>query len=95
MMNWLKRLFGRKPNVLRLPPDWIKAADEQDAKGLPCVEVIGRPSSFTRIGYEIVIGADGQKAIKCLRCQKTSYSSGDVQHLYCANCKIFHSPRRF
>jgi hypothetical protein len=25
----------------------------------------------------------------------TSYSIGDIDHLYCANCKTFHARRKF
>ena len=37
--------------------------------------------------YEIV--EDG-KAIKCNVCGMTSWSSGDVEHRYCAKCNRFH-----
>ena len=88
ILNWL---FGKKKNVLRLPEAWIKAADEQEAKGLPGIEVIGRPPKRT---YEIGI-RDGQKFIKCLRCNMESFSTGDIDHLYCANCKVFHARNKF
>lgn len=52
------------------------------------VHVVGK------IGYEIIV-KDGQRAIKCLRCEMTSWSQGDVDHLYCANCKMFHQRRKF
>lgn len=51
------------------------------------VEIIGK------IGYEIIV-KDGQRAIKCLRCEMTSWHPEDVRHLYCGNCKEFHSRRK-
>lgn len=89
LLNWL---FGKKTTVLRIPEDWIKAADDQEAKGLPDIEVIGRPP---KPSYEIVVGEGGQKAIKCLRCNMVSYSKGDIDHLWCDNCKLFHYRRKF
>lgn len=37
--------------------------------------------------YEI---AEDKSWIKCLECGKTSYSSGDVENLYCGHCHKFH-----
>ena len=39
------------------------------------------------VGY--VISADG-KSIKCLTCNRTSHSQGDVDNLYCGACQKFH-----
>lgn len=39
------------------------------------------------LAYEII--GDG-KAIKCHVCGMTSWSEGDVEHLYCAKCNRFH-----
>jgi hypothetical protein len=30
------------------------------------------------------------RAIKCLTCEMTSWSAGDVKHRYCAKCLVFH-----
>jgi hypothetical protein len=78
--------------VLRLPKAWIKASEEAEARGeVSDIEVIGRPSSL--IDHEIIV-KDGLKAIKCLRCQKTSYNPNDVEQLYCGYCQAFHRRRR-
>ncbi len=55
------------------------------------ISVIGRypKPGFGMPAYEI-IDRDGRKAIKCLKCQKTSWHPGDVENLYCANCRVFH-----
>jgi hypothetical protein len=37
--------------------------------------------------YQIV---EGGKAIKCLRCEMTSWHPEDVRHRYCGNCNVFH-----
>jgi hypothetical protein len=34
--------------------------------------------------------ADDGKSIICLKCGMTSYSQGDISHLYCGNCHAFH-----
>ena len=90
LFSWL---FKKKPNVIRLPEDWIKAADKAEAEGVE-INVIGNPKSFGPIGYEILV-KDGARGIKCRKCQMTSWNPGDVDHLYCANCKIFHARRKF
>lgn len=46
------------------------------------------------LGYEIIV-KDGQRAITCLRCKMTSWSRGDVDHLYCGNCHVFHARKKF
>jgi hypothetical protein len=88
-MGIFSRLFGKKPLEIKIPESWIKAADEQEARGLPTIEVIGP------VGYEITINESGQRGILCRRCRMTSYSIGDIDHLYCANCKTFHARRKF
>lgn len=41
--------------------------------------------------YEIIYdNGQNQIGIKCLKCSLTSYSVDDIQHRYCAKCKIFH-----
>jgi hypothetical protein len=85
-MGFFDFLFRKKPTVLRIPESWKEASDE----GFE-LEVIGRPGS--RIDHEIIV-KDGQKAIKCLRCQKTSYNPSDVEQLYCGYCRVFHSRRK-
>ena len=30
------------------------------------------------------------KVIKCHRCGMSSYSAGDIEHLYCGKCEVFH-----
>lgn len=35
-------------------------------------------------------GEGSRQSITCLRCGMTSHHPGDVDHLYCANCKLFH-----
>ncbi len=92
-MGFFDFLFRKKPdNVLRLPKEWIKASEEAEARGeVSDIEVIGRPRNL--IDHEIIV-KDGQRAIKCLRCQKTSYNPGDVEQLYCGYCHIFHSRRK-
>ena len=39
--------------------------------------------------YEI---APDRQSIKCLRCGRTSYSLGDVEHLYCGACGYHDAP---
>ncbi len=47
---------------------------------------------FITAGYTIAVDeqAVGGKTITCHACKKTSYSPGDVGHLYCGNCCAFH-----
>lgn len=54
---------------------------------LPLPPIVNAGSDVT---YEI--GGVGQYApyIKCLRCNKTSYSMSDVKHRYCGYCKMYH-----
>lgn len=33
-------------------------------------------------------------SITCLRCGRTSYSRGDIDHRYCGHCKMFHDDQR-
>lgn len=33
---------------------------------------------------------DGYPAIRCLLCNKASFSAGDIEHRYCGRCHIFH-----
>lgn len=40
--------------------------------------------------YEILYKNGVPNAIKCLDCNITSYSPGDIEHLYCGNCRKFH-----
>lgn len=35
------------------------------------------------------LSPDG-KSIKCKRCKRVSYNQGDIEHHYCAHCKMFH-----
>ncbi len=37
---------------------------------------------------------DGFPTITCLRCNMTSWSPGDVQHLYCGNCHEYHIQKK-
>lgn len=41
-------------------------------------------------GLTYSLARDG-KSIHCWLCGRTSYSMGDVQHLYCGCCSQFHS----
>lgn len=43
-------------------------------------------------GAGYVISADGA-SITCLTCGATSYNASDVQHRYCARCKVFRDDR--
>jgi hypothetical protein len=45
--------------------------------------------------YEILMRADGVRAIKCLRCNAVSHNPNDVKELYCGNCHGFHEPRQY
>lgn len=49
---------------------------------------VARPKPLT---YEIipVEGMHGD-AIKCLKCEMTSYNPNDALHKYCGNCHEFH-----
>lgn len=40
--------------------------------------------------YKIELHEDGTQSIECLVCGMTSYSTGDVEHLYCGNCHEYH-----
>lgn len=80
VMEFFRWLFSKKSSALTLPGDWAK--DNMD------VEVVGPV-----ITYRIEI-RDGRKTITCLKCKMTSWSTGDVEHLYCANCKFFHERRK-
>lgn len=42
-----------------------------------------------KIGQTYSLAKDG-KSIHCWLCGRTSYSMGDVQHLYCGCCNEFH-----
>lgn len=33
---------------------------------------------------------EGYPAIRCLLCNKASFSAGDIEHRYCGRCHIFH-----
>jgi hypothetical protein len=35
------------------------------------------------------LSADG-KSITCIRCGRTSFNAGDVEHRYCGHCQMFH-----
>lgn len=37
-----------------------------------------------------ILATDYGQAFQCLRCGLISYNDQDVQHHYCANCKLFH-----
>jgi len=41
--------------------------------------------------FQIIRANNGNKAIKCLICNMTSYSQGDVDFEFCAKCGKFHS----
>jgi hypothetical protein len=43
-----------------------------------------------REGQTYSLAKDG-KSIHCWLCGRTSYSMGDVQHLYCGCCQQFHA----
>lgn len=76
-MKWLRKLLGL--DGPEIPEDRQKKADEQGGE----IEVIGNPGQT----YEIV---EGGKAIKCLRCGRTSWHPEDVSHRYCGACHAFH-----
>jgi len=42
-----------------------------------------------KVGQSYSLANDGQ-SIHCWQCGRTSYSMGDVQHLYCGCCQQFH-----
>jgi ribosomal protein S27AE len=86
-MSLFSWLFGKK-STIGVPEKWQKISDEYEAKGIELNVIVGK------IGYEIIV-KDGQRAIKCLRCGMTSWSAGDVDNLYCGNCRAFHERRKF
>jgi hypothetical protein len=40
--------------------------------------------------FTIVNNSYGQKGIKCLLCNRTSWNPNDVENKYCGNCHLFH-----
>lgn len=54
-------------------------------KASQAIQVVAEPMPDKT--YEIV---ENGKAIKCLRCGKTSWHFEDVRHLYCGMCHQFH-----
>jgi len=40
-----------------------------------------------KLRYLIV---ENGRAIRCLTCNMTSWSTGDVEHRFCAKCGVFH-----
>ncbi len=40
--------------------------------------------------YRIIQAGPGRKAIQCVICGMASYNTGDLDNLYCANCKMSH-----
>jgi len=37
-----------------------------------------------------IVRINETQAIRCERCQRISYSSGDIAHRYCGHCHVYH-----